>query len=102
MQKTTHDLLRDLGVMTWHVIISASDDCSLESEVRIANWLRDRDRGLRLREFLPRIRISRTGRQRQEAMRRSEVMARPPARCSGLKGWSVKSEAQLMGSNGNA
>src|SRR3982750_1725350 len=53
-------------------------DRSLESEVRKANWLRDRDRGLRLREFLPRIRISRTRRQRHERMRVNEVMAGRP------------------------
>jgi hypothetical protein len=51
---TCHDLCMTMirsDVKHDQVIMTASDDCLLESEVRKANWLRSRDLGLSLREF---------------------------------------------------
>src|SRR5436305_12532957 len=50
MQKKRHDLLRDHDQMGKH-------DCYWRAKVRKTTWVPDQDPALRLREFLPSIKI---------------------------------------------
>jgi hypothetical protein len=106
-----------------YVIMSASDDCLLESEVRKANWVRSRDLGLSLREFwddfegknavLSRLKLvfgeSRPGKVPKKAAKRfvagktdkreierQDSALRRSEQLFWIETWSVKPEARML------